>query len=142
MNRRLLRSQNNRILGGVCGGIGEYFSVDPIIIRLIFLALLFLVDISFWIYIILWVIIPSETQEVSIDFSERIRGMGDDVRTAVQEPKGNYTIYIGGALVLLGGSLLLKQYIPNVFYYMDKMTLPILLIAAGAFIFYRAIREK
>ena len=40
MSKKLYRSKKNRILCGVCGGIGEYLDTDPVIIRLIFLFLL------------------------------------------------------------------------------------------------------
>ncbi len=37
MTKRLYRSEKNRVLAGVCGGVGEYFDVDPVLIRLIYL---------------------------------------------------------------------------------------------------------
>lgn len=39
MNKRLYRSRENKVIAGVCGGIGEYFDVDPVLIRLFYLAL-------------------------------------------------------------------------------------------------------
>ena len=38
MTKRLYRSQTNKVLAGVCGGIGEYFDVDPVLIRLLYLV--------------------------------------------------------------------------------------------------------
>ena len=55
--RRLYRSKENKILGGVCGGIGEYFNVDPVFIRLICL-ILFFAGGGILAYIIAWIIIP------------------------------------------------------------------------------------
>jgi len=57
--KRLLRSKKNRVIAGVCGGIGEYFNVDPTIIRLIW-VILTLVSMGAGIlaYIIAWIIIP------------------------------------------------------------------------------------
>lgn len=142
MNKKLTRSVDNRVLGGVCGGIGDYLSIDPVFVRLIFLATLFILDIGFWIYILLWVIIPEENETINKEWPERFKGVGEDVRNAVQQPNVNYTIYIGGALVLLGASLLLKQYIPDFFHLMRNITFPLVLIASGAFIFIRTLREK
>jgi phage shock protein C len=142
MNKKLTRSVNNRVLGGVCGGIGDYLAIDPVFVRLIFLATFFILDIGFWIYIVLWIIIPEENETINKEWSERFRGVGEDVRDAVQQPNGNYAVYIGGALVLLGASLLLKQYIPDFFQLMRNIALPLVLIAAGAFIFIRTLREK
>ena len=142
MNKRLYRSESNKVIGGVCGGIGDYMDVDPVVIRLIFLGLLIITQSFFWVYVVLWILIPYDTQNSNIDFSERIHGVGDDIRSAVHSPNANYTIYIGGALVLIGGSLLAKNYIPQVFYYVDKAMLPLLLIGIGAYVLVRAFRER
>lgn len=56
--RRLYRDPDNRVLGGVCGGIGQYFKLDPIIFRVIFLIVFFGFGIGFLIYIILWIVVP------------------------------------------------------------------------------------
>lgn len=55
---RLYRSGKERILGGVCGGLGEYFDVDPVIFRLLFVALAFAGGLGIILYIIAWIIIP------------------------------------------------------------------------------------
>jgi len=56
--RRLYRNPDNRVLAGVCSGLGVYFNIDPIIIRLIFVASMFLGGSSVLIYIILIFAIP------------------------------------------------------------------------------------
>ena len=56
--KRLYRDPDNRFLGGVCGGLGAYFNNDPLLFRIVFLALLFAGTVGFWIYIILWIAIP------------------------------------------------------------------------------------
>ena len=57
--KRLYRSRNERILGGVCGGLGEYFGVDPVVIRLIWVVLTLLtLFMGIIVYIIAWIIIP------------------------------------------------------------------------------------
>lgn len=142
MTKRLTRSTQNRVLGGVCGGIGEYMGIDPVFVRLLFLAFLFVLDISFWVYLILWLVIPAADQMENQEWPDRFKGVGDDIRTAFHEPKVNFTVYIGGALVFLGASLLLKQYIPDVFSLLRNITLPLLLIGGGIFIFIRALKEK
>lgn len=58
--KKLYRSKKNRIIAGVCGGIGEYLDVDPTLIRLLW-VLLFRQGIGIAGYIIAWVIIPEET---------------------------------------------------------------------------------
>ena len=55
---RLYRSKENKKIAGICTGIGDYFDIDPIIIRLLFLVALFLGGGGLIIYIIAWIIIP------------------------------------------------------------------------------------
>lgn len=58
MEKKLYRSRESRVIGGVCGGIGEYFEIDPVIVRLIFLILFFVFGVGLVTYIIAWIIIP------------------------------------------------------------------------------------
>jgi len=57
--KKLYRSKKNRLIAGVCGGIGEYLDVDPTLIRLLW-VLLSLEGIGIPGYIIAWIIIPEE----------------------------------------------------------------------------------
>ncbi len=57
--RRLYRDPDHRVIGGVCGGLGAYFNMDPVILRIIFVALLFLTGgTALLAYIILWIAVP------------------------------------------------------------------------------------
>ena len=59
--KRLYRSKTERILSGVCGGIGVYLDVDPIIIRIVWVILTCLsLGIGIIAYIVCWIIIPEE----------------------------------------------------------------------------------
>ena len=60
MKKRLYRSRDERMILGVCGGIAEYFDVDPTLIRLIAVLTLFFACTGILIYIILTIIIPLE----------------------------------------------------------------------------------
>lgn len=57
--RRLYRSRN-RIIGGVCQGLADYFNVDVVIVRIIALFALFCFSAGFWVYLILWIVVPPE----------------------------------------------------------------------------------
>jgi phage shock protein PspC (stress-responsive transcriptional regulator) len=60
-SKRLYRSSKNKVLGGVCGGLAEYFNVDPIIIRIIWVVLIFLSrGTGILAYLIAWIIIPKK----------------------------------------------------------------------------------
>jgi phage shock protein C len=59
--KRLHRSRTNRMLGGVCGGLAEYFGIDPSIVRVIFVLLSLPGGIPGpLIYFILWLVVPEE----------------------------------------------------------------------------------
>ena len=58
--KRLYRSRKDSIIGGVCGGIGNYFNIDPVFVRLIFVLLFLLRGSGILIYIVAWIIIPLE----------------------------------------------------------------------------------
>lgn len=58
--KRLYRSSKERMIGGVCGGLGEYFAVDPTLIRLLFVAAALLGGHGLLIYLVLLVLVPLE----------------------------------------------------------------------------------
>ena len=64
--KRIKRSRTEKIIAGVCGGIGEYFNIDPVLVRLLFVALLLLGGWTLLAYIIAWIIIPKEPKEIEV----------------------------------------------------------------------------
>ena len=63
MKKILYRSKKNRVVGGVCGGIGEYFDIDPTLIRLLAILTFFFGGSGVIAYIIGWIIIPQNPSE-------------------------------------------------------------------------------
>jgi len=55
--KRFLRSKVNRVIGGVCGGISEYFAIDPVLVRILF-VLTGIFGAGFVIYLVLWIMMP------------------------------------------------------------------------------------
>ncbi len=58
--KRLYRSNSNRMIGGVCGGLADFFGMDVTIVRLIFTLMFFLAGHGLLVYLILWVVTPPE----------------------------------------------------------------------------------
>ena len=56
----LVRPQQDRVLGGVCAGLGRRFGLSPWLVRAIFLASLLLPGPQAVIYVVLWILMPSE----------------------------------------------------------------------------------
>lgn len=61
MEKKLYRSETDRMIGGVCGGIAEYFSFDPTLVRLLFVIFVLWGGGGVLAYIICWAIIPTES---------------------------------------------------------------------------------
>ncbi|MCE5209175.1 MAG: PspC domain-containing protein [Chloroflexi bacterium] len=59
-SRKLFRSSTEKMLGGVCGGLGTYFNVDPTLVRLVFVVATLLGGPGMVIYVFLWIITPRE----------------------------------------------------------------------------------
>jgi len=57
--KKLYRSSGDRMIGGVCGGLAEYFGVDPIIMRLLFVVLLWP---ALLFYVLAWIFVPEKKQ--------------------------------------------------------------------------------
>ncbi|HEU4327063.1 MAG TPA: PspC domain-containing protein [Roseiflexaceae bacterium] len=57
---QFMRSRNDRIIAGVCGGIARYLNIDPTIVRLVFVLAVFLGGASPLIYLVLWLVMPEE----------------------------------------------------------------------------------
>ncbi|MDI9414054.1 MAG: PspC domain-containing protein [Bacillota bacterium] len=60
MAKKVYRSRRDKKIAGVCGGLAEYFNVDPTIIRLIWVILFFAYGLGLIPYIICWIIIPED----------------------------------------------------------------------------------
>jgi len=63
-HKKLFRSRTERILFGVCGGLGQYFNIDPVIVRIVFVILTFFSGIGLLLYIILIIVVPREAGEI------------------------------------------------------------------------------
>jgi phage shock protein PspC (stress-responsive transcriptional regulator) len=60
VEKRLYRSENERMIAGVCGGLSEYFDIDPVLLRLLWVAFTFFVGSGVLLYILACIIIPNE----------------------------------------------------------------------------------
>jgi Putative stress-responsive transcriptional regulator len=56
--KKLYRQLDDKILGGVCSGLAEYFEIDTVLVRVLFVIAFFFCSMGFWLYIILWIIMP------------------------------------------------------------------------------------
>ena len=58
MDRKIYLSNTNKKIGGVCGGLGEYFGIDPTIVRILWVLAVFLEGIGLLAHFIAWIVMP------------------------------------------------------------------------------------
>ena len=63
--KRFYLSTRDKKLGGVCGGLAEYFNVDPLLVRVAFLLLFFGLGTGLIAYIVLWILAPKDTELIN-----------------------------------------------------------------------------
>ncbi|MDR1887714.1 MAG: PspC domain-containing protein [Prevotellaceae bacterium] len=57
--KKLYRQPENRIIAGVCAGLGDYFDIDPVVVRIVFVvSFFFTLTMGFWVYIVMWIVTP------------------------------------------------------------------------------------
>lgn len=61
--KRLSRSSQDKVIGGVCGGIARFTNIDPTLLRIATMLLVIFGGLSLWIYIILWIFLPLDTKK-------------------------------------------------------------------------------
>lgn len=94
--KRLYRDGENRVLGGVCSGMSAYLNIDPVILRILFVVLVFVgVGISVVIYLILWIVVPmakTTTQRLEMKGEEAtISNIQKTIQEEVDEVKKSFS---------------------------------------------------
>ncbi|KKR05695.1 MAG: Phage shock protein C, PspC [candidate division WS6 bacterium GW2011_GWF2_39_15] len=147
-SKRLYRSRTDKMIGGVCGGLGEYFNIDSTLIRIIFALLLVTGGSGFLIYVVLWVVIPEEgsTQKNSEEvIKDNSREIEEKVKSVAQGFEGftkerNTKVWIGIVIIFVGiyltlGSLGLSRFF-DLGWYISKLW-PLFIILLGVLILVR-----
>jgi phage shock protein C len=61
-SKKLYRSRTQKMLGGVCGGLGEYLDFDPTLVRIIWVVITLMGGAGLLAYILMWIIVPEEPE--------------------------------------------------------------------------------
>lgn len=141
MNKRLYRSQRNKVFGGVCGGLGEYFEVDPVLIRVLFVFLTFFHGSGIILYLLLLIILPKEPLILNEDISQSMfdeNTKTENFQVEIVEKKTNTRKLFGIILLVLGIVLLLDNLIPTFDF---EIIFPLILIGAGLFLIIESFRK-
>jgi phage shock protein C len=102
--KRLYRSRNDKMIAGVCGGIAEYFDIDPVIVRLVTVLLLFANGIGLIMYIIAWIFVPENPEQQSTKKTK-----AEKVFKRIASHPRDGSVLLGMVLLVIGGLLLIKN---------------------------------
>jgi len=116
--KKIFRSEKDRVVGGVCAGLGEFFDIDPTIIRILFVLITLFGGGGILLYLVLWLIIPSEKLSSAID-EEKIKKSSEEIKTQAQKlaqsakayaQSENHRYLLGITLLILGILFLLQNF--------------------------------
>lgn len=146
MNRRLYRSQRESVMGGVAGGVAEYFDLDPAIVRVVWALLAIITGgVFFILYIVMWVVVPlapEPTEGVegpaAAAGAEPVGGWNAQPRRA-QRRSGSGSWVFGLILIGLGLYFLAREYLPAVNF---NRLWPLGLVLLGLILLFGAIRRR
>ena len=154
--KRLFRSTTDKKIGGVCGGLAEYFDIDPLLVRLLFIILVIVAGGGVLLYLILWIItpekpafidqtqnppkmeVPKENQEASKDsYTTQPKEAPEKHESRERRHRGSLI----GALVLitLGVLFLADEFIPHINF---GDLWPIILIVIGIGLLLNSVTGK
>jgi len=85
MNKKLYRDEHNKVFGGVCSGLAQYFDMDVTIVRLLFAFTFFIMGAGFGTYIILWIVLPRKNYPYPNFNNPTV-----DYTVPPQQPTGNF----------------------------------------------------
>jgi len=136
MNRRLYRSSEHKILGGVCGGLGDHFAIDPTWFRLGFVVLALAHGIGLVLYLVAWIIIPRQKEGEVIP----VQPASGPSTAAPSKPSRSVGPLVPGIILIVLGMLFLLR---RSFWWFDFHYIwPIVLIIIGGALLYRAVDGK
>ncbi len=152
-HKTLYRSATDSVFGGVSGGLGKYFNVDPILFRILFVLLAVFGGGGLIIYIILWIVMPVQPfnyrynepyfKPESAENDQESNPAHADADTPYapefSKTKNDGTLIIGIILITLGGLFLIDRLIPHINF---GDIWPVLLIVAGVLIIGGSLRSK
>ena len=122
-NRRLERNPMNKVIGGVCSGLADYFGLDIALVRIAFVIAFLFASFGFWLYIILWIVLPENGQQTT-DNGQQSFGQSqgqsqgqspqsESVSVSKSESESKVkSIFAGAFVILIGLLFLVNNFIP------------------------------
>jgi len=144
MKEKLYRSRKQRVIAGISGGLGDFFNIDPVIIRILFVVFTVFHGSGILIYFILWVAIPEEPFEIAYGIknenenSSEIHTSSDQQVINDEQKRQSPRIISGTILIAVGLIFLFNNLIPS-FDLSDVF--PFILIILGAVLILNSAKK-
>ncbi len=136
-NRRLSRNSMNRVIGGVCSGLAEFFGLDVALVRIAFVIAFLFASFGFWLYIILWIVLPVEGQQSTVNGQQST--VNSQQSESVSKPESKVkSIFAGSFVILIGLLFLVNNFIP--INWVWKLW-PLILVAIGVVMIVTASKK-
>ncbi len=148
--KRLYRSRTDRVIFGVCGGLGKYFAIDPVIFRILFVIFFFVDGIGFIAYLIMTFIVPQEKhimengdKKGEIDeLADKIEKGAEDIASKMETgesiPSGKSANLLGMFIVFIGLFFLARESFPTQWLFHNDVILPFAIILLGLYIILKS----
>ena len=151
-NRKLRRNPMNRVIGGVCSGLADFFGVDVALMRIAFVIAFLFASFGFWLYVILWIVLPENGQQTTDngqqDQSQQTTDNGqqdqsqrttDEVQQSIVKRESKVkSIFAGAFIILIGLLFLVNNFIP--INWVWKLW-PLILVAIGVVMIVTASKK-
>lgn len=139
-NKKLYRSRSERIIFGLCGGLGRYFNVDPTLIRILFVLLAIPGGFGLLAYLIISLITPLESgaetmpKEEMKKFAHKVKHEVNEATAEMKKERryGGFRLFLGAIIIAAGFFLLFREIFP--FYHFRTFLWPVLVILFGVYL--------
>lgn len=111
---QLKRSRQHRVIAGVCGGFGNYLGIDPVVVRIVMVALIF-AGVGVLAYVVGWIVMPDTAP-------------GESEPSAPAQDRRAVAVVVGAGLIAVGGLQAMRYAVPGMHH---DIFWPVVLVVAG-----------
>ena len=149
MRDKLYRSRRVRVFGGIAGGLAQYFNLDPVLVRVLFVVVTLLHGFGILLYIILWIVVPEEPFEIAYqvktDDQKKTEGqsspdtsMNFDGSQSFPPKRSSGRIVVGIVLIVIGLIFFADRIIPS---FDLRDVLPIAFVLIGGSLIWNSLKK-
>ncbi len=150
IKKKLYRSEKNKIVAGVCGGLAEYFNIDPVLVRIAFVIVSFFDGVGILAYIILWAFVSKKSDLKNVNSEENLKEFSKEVKENLDVAALNIkkctssdkTKNIIAILIIVVGVVILLNQFNYIWFLSPYFVFPVLLIIFGIYLLLKDSKIK